>query len=202
VDVKAQAVIMDALFLMILCSIASTMLLWASSTYGNNSFKAYYFMYMGEFNNALVNSLSGLKYADQNDVDRFWLVEVGAYMMGEFEQEDSEGNMDPRYYDLMKQWYTICLHSEHPVELVIFSTDETVKYGTPAEPVYFSCPMAMLDPGGRSVTTWVYEYETAGCPKKDGEPTLCNPPPPYFSSGIQRKICGKVPCTMEAKIYY
>lgn len=232
---KAQAVVIDGLFLLMLCALAAAFLLWASSTYGNTSFKAYYFMYMGEYNAGVLNCLTEVKYHDPGFapgvLDHFWLGEVGDYMKGVFNEEDAPGVPNPQYVEMMKQWHTICLQSPHPLELKIFvpggSPEEgTIVRGNSTSPLVFGCPLSPSDPEGKNITEWVDDYQRGICPLNEtgiplpcdsdppfkytcpqdlGDPSkgaICKAPPPYYSSGTQRKLCGDVPCMMEAKIYY
>ncbi|MCD4740329.1 hypothetical protein K8R43_04005 [archaeon] len=216
-DMKAQAVIIDGIFFLMLCASAAALLFWAASVYGATSFKAYYFMYMGEFDSGILNTLTEIEYEQPAGAKRFFLDEIGYYMIGAFD------NADPRYEAMMMQWHTLCLQSPHPLELSVYAPDTPVVFGTYADPLLFSCPISSSDPYGENISKWVEDFQKGACnrdgdgnimacdslptpkytcPDQAGVPTKCKPKPPYYSSGEQRKICGKIACMMEAKIYY
>jgi hypothetical protein len=214
---KAQAVVLDALFFLTICGIASASLLWASSVYGNNSFDAYTFMYISDYEASLLNTMSENSYS-VGASKRYWLDEMGYYMAGEFDRTH------PRYEELMKQWHLMCLHSPHPLEATFFV--ESMSKPILHRKVVLSCPLNITDVGGYNVSGWVVDYLKGLCPPDPvtGKPTECNPgntvyknytcpeggtdvilcesPPPYYSSGEQRKLCGPYVCLMEAKLYY
>lgn len=183
--VKAQAVIIDALLLFILCSFAATFLLWASSIYGNKSMRAYTFLYEGEYETGLINVLSEMKY-NVSGVPRHWLDEVGYYLDGKFDETSD------RYTNITKYWDIICLQSSMPMQLDILA------YGTPEKMISFNCSIDPTDLSKGRVNDSVYEYMIKGCPHT----TPCRPPPPYYSSGKEIRFCGTRICALEAKIYY
>ena len=45
---RGQAVIIDALFFMLICGAAAGILFWASATYGEKSYNAYSYMYIND----------------------------------------------------------------------------------------------------------------------------------------------------------
>lgn len=184
--VRAQAVIIDALLLFILCSFAATFLLWASSVYGNKALRAYTFLYEGEYETGLINALSEMKY-NVSDVSRHWLDEVGYYLNGDFDETSD------RYTNITKWWDVVCLQSSMPMQLDIVTLD------TPQKKLTLNCSIDPTDFSKGRVNDSVYNYMIDGC-DPSGQP--CRPPPPYYSSGVEIKFCGGKICALEAKIYY
>jgi len=80
---RAQAAVMDALVLMMICSAAATLLLYVTSIYGSNSNRQIMAVYDYEYANT---ALLSLRYVDDNDGNSFWgslktvLTETDAHM--------------------------------------------------------------------------------------------------------------------------
>lgn len=217
---KAQAVVIDGLFLLILCALCSAFLLWAVSAYGQTSFKAYRSLYMGEYNTGILDTLTEYEYLDDDNVHRFLLDEIGAYLEGKFDETS------PRYGNMTKQWHTVCAQAPHPLEVNIYSSK--------GDSLVLNCPLSNKNPQGYDTSDMLYDFVRERCPSdgaggqipcgeninfkpphetvqvlygcpdanSDGEPDPCIIPPPYYSSGEQTKICSTIACVMEAKVYY
>ncbi|MCD6414626.1 MAG: hypothetical protein J7L23_03280 [Candidatus Diapherotrites archaeon] len=185
--VKAQAVIIDAFLLFILCSFAATFLLWASSVYGNKSLRAYTYLYEGEYETSLINVLSEMKY-NVSDVPRHWIDEVGYYMNGEFDESSD------RYTNMTKYWDIICLQAPVPLQLEVVTNTKNPSHSK----MIFNCSLDPTRLDRERINESVQDYMTRDC----NPPGICRPPPPYYSSGSETRLCGDLVCKMEAKIYY
>ena len=78
---RGQAVVIDALFFLMVCGFASAIMLWGSSVYGNQSIKAFQYMYLNEYQNSALALVSQAKFnfnvppsSSESWVDRFGLL--------------------------------------------------------------------------------------------------------------------------------
>ncbi len=202
-EVNGQAVVIDALFFLMICGVTSAGLMWAGSVYGDTALEGYQHMYLNDFEAGAINALSMTEYKVDDGPLRVWLDEVGNYMLGEFNKTN------PRYTEGIEgQWERACSASPAPVLLVLSTEDSRV----PEErrTVRLACGR-LLD------HTWGCDDCGQGCEEGDVTKSLnettfirnrgyeCHINEykyTYFSSPIRTKNCGLVICDLQAKIYY
>lgn len=181
---RGQAMIIDGLFFLMICGFAAASLLWASSAYGDKSYEAYKYIYMTDYASAAIVTLSNLDYEyvqGSQSIQRAWLDELGAYMLGEFNETG------PRYTQMLDKWTALCEQAPAPLVMIVYSEARGIARGTREEPMYLSCG-GMLD------------EENEFSLYQDGAVNVLKYP--YYSSPLQSKSCGTLRCEMEIKIYY
>jgi hypothetical protein len=130
-----QAVVIDALFFMLLCGSAAAILFWASSMYGEKSYNAYRYMYLNDYETSVMSTLSKMGYT-QAGVSKSWLDELGKYVEGkEFDETH------PRYKALVDEWVKFCLQSPVPITLEVYNEKETPR-GNMQDHLFFACPLS------------------------------------------------------------
>ncbi|MBN3037613.1 MAG: hypothetical protein JW834_04150 [Candidatus Diapherotrites archaeon] len=197
---RGQAVIVDAIFFLMICGMAAAGILWAGSVYGQKSFAAYSYMYLNDYETSALAVLSATEYKDGAGVSRAWLKELGDFMLDKYNETDPPGRYDNPgggMDSLLEGWESVCYAAPAPMLLTVWSTEPAVVRGTRSEPLYLACGGLVYaddDPGKERGLLW------------ERDPRLgdwVNPYKyPYYSSPTLSKACGAVPCTMEVKIYY
>lgn len=198
VNNKAQAMVMDALFLLMIAGFASASLLWASNIYGNKSFEAYKYMYLNDYETSALAVLSALEYNDAG-VARYWLDELGRFMKGEFNETHN------RYTLFVNHWQMLCEQSPAPMLLTVCSGSEGVIKGkcdkNTYQPIFLGCGRLLdstwKDDDGRNLSLNESQQQA------DTTVYVVNQYKyPYYSSPIESKPCNIFRCEMEIKIYY
>ena len=188
---RGQAVVIDALFFLMICGACAATLIWAGSIYGDKSYEAYRYIYMTDYANSALTVLSNLEYSYSDattgsQVQTSWLGQLGDYMAGDFDQASG------RYASMTYQWEELCLQAPAPLLLVICSESRNVANGgcnkTAYEPIYLSCGEDEY-----SLLTLLEDEDS-------GEINVLKFP--YYSSALESKRCGKYRCEMDIKIYY
>jgi len=201
---KAQAVVIDALFFLMICGFAATVLLWAGNVYGNKVFDAYRYMYLNDYETSAMQVLSALEYTDDSGVQRAWLNDLGGFMLGYFNESDPPG----RYEVFLSKWDEVCLQAPAPLLLTVFSSGK-VQRGSQELPLYFSCGTLLskdarekgsLDDPCRIAT----RSQGVLCERdrRTGKVFVFTTKYPYYSTPITTKSCDVVSCEMEIKVYY
>ena len=190
---KAQAVVIDGLFFLMICGFAASSLLWAGSMYGDKSFDAYRYIYMADYTSGALTVLSQFDYeytvaGVPQPIKAAWLDELGAYMNGEFD----EGNV--RYTVMIGHWKTLCLQSPAPLLMTVFTEYKGAARGKQAEPLYFDCE------GEKDTPDRDEDRSLMGALEDEGVLNVYKYP--YYASPIQSKSCSTLLCVMDIKIYY
>ncbi len=136
---RGQAVIIDALFFMLICGAAAGILFWASSAYGEKSYNAYRYMYINDYETSCLSALSKISYDLAPGVRAYWLDELGRYIAGNEFDETHE-----RYGFLVDEWTKFCAQAPIPISLDVYSEEQTPR-GNMSAHLFFACP---LDPEG------------------------------------------------------
>ena len=120
---RGQAMIIDALFFLMICGMAAAVLAWASSVYGNQALEAYNYLYLSDIQSSTIQVLSETSYYYEGN-KLFWMDQFGRYLAGQFNESDN------RYALLMDEWDRICSSIGNPIILEIYpETRTTVCYG-------------------------------------------------------------------------
>ena len=181
-----QAMVVDGLFFLMICGFAASVLLWASSVYGDKSFEAYRYIYMTDYTSSSLAVLSQLDYEyvvgqPPVKVKASWLDELGMFMTGEFD------NKSVRYDALQGRWESLCDQAPAPLLLTVFTEYENAVVGSRAAPLYFACGK-----GDKNLLNIL-----------KGEDNTVNPYKySYYSSPKESKSCSTLRCEMDIKIYY
>ncbi len=115
---KAQAMIIDALFFLMLCGMSAAILAWASSVYGNQALEAYRYLYMIDIESSTVQVLGEISYDYQGN-ELFWLDQFGRYLEGQFNESD------PRFALLLDNWDAVCKMVGNPLMVEVIPEDKT-----------------------------------------------------------------------------
>lgn len=184
--IKGQAVVIDAIFFMLVCGMAASALFWAGSVYGNKTYEAYKYMYLHDYETSMIAVLGEMSYKDGETI-RYWMHELGEYMKGTFDREHE------RYTLLEENFRKLCIQAPAPVLLIVSSPTPGAQRGycTPetCEKLYFACG-GLLDALNETI-------------KENGISYVINETKyPYYSSPIISKGCSTLRCEMVTKIYY
>jgi hypothetical protein len=195
---RGQAVVLDAIFFLMICGIAAAFMLWASSVYGNKSFEAFRYLYLNDFETASLAVLSSLEYNEQAGpgeyVSRSWLDELGRYMVEEF--SDDPASTTDRYDALIREWQQLCHQAPAPMLLTVYSESEGVKRGTRDQPLRIACGQ-LLDPDWEDA-----DGNRLSLCEDDACATVNEFKYPYYGSAIESKSCNVLRCETDIKIYY
>ena len=192
---KGQAVVIDAIFFMLVCGMAATALFWAGSVYGNKTYEAYKYMYLNDYETSMIAVLGEMSYKD-GDTVRYWMTELGEYMKGTFNESSN------RYTLLQENFQKLCVQAPAPVLLIVSSPTPGAKRGYcpfaggKCEKLYFACGR-LLD------NTWDLSLNET-IQNSDGTTTYVvnETKYPYYSSPVTSKMCSTLRCEMVTKIYY
>ncbi len=226
---KAQAMIVDALFFLMLCGMSAAVLAWASSVYGNQALDAYKYLYLIDLETSTLQTVTESSYTYQNN-EMYWIDQLGRYIDGQFNETDD------RFKLLLDQWNRTCSTAGMP--LLIYVYPETVSQGKTSvcsskvcadedHPLVLTCPIGnetQRSSALESVLTYMCKdgtsgYVDLGARTKNPKykhllflntnsgvlSSKCQNPkvePPYYSSTKFAKLCHDRICDMYAKIYY
>ncbi len=115
---KGQAMIIDALFFLMLCGMSAAILAWASSVYGNQALDAYRNLYLIDMESSTIQVLGGTSYSYEGN-ELFWMDQFGRYLAGQFNETDD------RFKLLLDKWREICNTSGNPIEIEILPEGKT-----------------------------------------------------------------------------
>lgn len=228
---KGQAMIIDALFFMLLCGMSAGVLAWASSVYGNEALDAYRYLYLIDTESGAVQQLSAVSY-DYNGNKLYWIDQLGRYLDGQFNESDE------RFKLLLKVWNRTCDMVGSPLVMEVYP-EYSYRLGNTSvcnddvcvddeHPLIFTCKVGDTS-AYESVVDYVVSHkactgmfedlgnrsDTLGLPNPlshllmfkygDYSETSCNnvkPEPVYYASPKMIKVCHDRVCDIRTKIYY
>ncbi|GEM_PF-4251821 len=115
---KAQAMIIDALFFLMICGMSAAILAWASSIYGNQALEAYNYLYLSDVESSSIQVLSEISYMYKGN-KLFWVDQFGRYLAGEFNESDE------RFKLLIENWDGVCRAVGNPLVIEIYPEDKS-----------------------------------------------------------------------------
>lgn len=110
---KGQAMIIDALFFLMLCGMSAAILAWASSVYGNQALDAYKYLYLIDLETSALQTVTESSYVYANN-ELYWIDQLGRYLDGQFNESD------PRFKYLLNEWGWVCNVSGTPLVMYVY----------------------------------------------------------------------------------
>ncbi len=227
---RAQAMIIDALFFLMLTGMAAAVLVWASSVYGNQALDAYKYLYLIDLESSTLQTVSASSYMYKNN-ELYWIDQLGRYLDGQFNESDD------RFKLLLEEWNLTCATAGMP--LVLYVYPETASAGKTSvctedkkicadeeHPLIFTCPVVQNNQKTsalESVLTYMCKDGTDGYvdlgERAGGKyahllfldsnngilPPSCTSPktePPYYASTSISKLTHDRISRMYTKVYY